>query len=201
MRFSYILRTNIKQINRYSKVLTSDTSNGAALAMLYSLNLNNDDLKNPFIAIGSMNYDSNPCNNHLQKLSNIVKKSINEQNMNGFTYNTIGISDGISMGTSGMKYSLPSREIIADSIETFMKGHHFDGGICIPGCDKNLPGSIMGLIRVNRPSIVLYGGSIMPGKYKNKDVDIVSAFQSFGQMKNGEISLTNFLIFSLALTV
>jgi dihydroxy-acid dehydratase len=188
MRIPHILKNELNLFNKYSQVITGDTSNGAARAMLYSLNLSEKKLKKPFIGIGSMNYDSNPCNNHLQALSNIVKKSVNKHDMNGFTYNTIGISDGISMGTSGMKYSLPSREIIADSIETFMKGHHYDGGVCIPGCDKNLPGSLMGLIRVNRPSLIVYGGSIMPGKYNNKDVDIVSAFQSFGQMKNGDIT-------------
>jgi dihydroxy-acid dehydratase len=177
-----------RSLNNFSNVITGDITNGASRAMLYSLNLTEKDLKKPFICVGSMNYDSNPCNNHLQELSDIVKKSLIKENLNGFTYNTIGISDGITMGTKGMSYSLPSREIIADSIETFMKGHYFDGGVCIPGCDKNLPGSLMGLIRVNRPSFIIYGGSIKPGTYNNNDVDVVTAFQSYGELKNNNIS-------------
>ena len=177
--------SNLKNLNRFSKIITQEKSQGASQAMLYALNLNSDDFQKGQIGIGSNWYESNPCNNHLNKLSKRVKNSINKKpNLIGFRFNTIGVSDGLSMGTIGMKYSLPSREIIADSYETIVKGHSYDGNIAIPGCDKNIPGCLMAMIRINRPSFMIYGGSIKPGIYKNKEIDIVDAFQSYGNYLN-----------------
>jgi len=179
-------------LNKFSKVITNNISNGAARSMLYSLKMKPSDFNKGIVGIGSMFYESNPCNNHLHKVAKIVKKNINQENnkLKSFIFNTIGVSDGMSMGTSGMNYSLPSRELIADSIECFTKAHHYDGLICLPGCDKNLPGSLMGLIRINRPSFIIYGGSIRPGRFQNQDVDIVNAFQSYGELKANKITTT-----------
>ena len=178
------------RLNKFSQVITNNISNGAARAMLYSLKMKPHDFNKGLVGIGSMAYESNPCNNHLHKVAKTVKQNINKPNnkLKSFIFNTIGVSDGMSMGTSGMNYSLPSREIIADSIECFIKAHHYDGIVCIPGCDKNLPGSLMGLIRINRPAFIIYGGSIRPGKFQNKDVDIVNAFQSYGELQNNKIT-------------
>ena len=180
----------MSNLNKFSRIITNNTSNGAARSMLYSLKMKPNDFNKGIVGIGTMFYESNPCNNHLHKVAKIVKKNINKQDnkLKSFIFNTIGVSDGMSMGTSGMNYSLPSRELISDSIECFVKAHHYDGVICIPGCDKNLPGSLMGLIRINRPSFIIYGGSISPGKYQNKDVDIVNAFQSYGELQNNKIT-------------
>jgi dihydroxy-acid dehydratase len=175
-------------MNRYSKIITNDISQGASQAMLYALKLTKPDMKKPQIGIGSTWYESNPCNNHLNILSEHVKNSFNNKDLLGFRFNTIGVSDGISMGTKGMLYSLPSRELIADSYETINIAHSYDGNISIPGCDKNLPGCLMGMIKINRPSFMIYGGSIKPGCYNNKNIDIVNAFQSYGQYLNGSIS-------------
>ena len=178
-------------MNRFSKVLTEDISHGAAKAMLYGAGFKNQDFKKAQVAITSMAYDGNPCNSHLGNLSDIVHSYVNNhpsQMLKGLRFNTIGVSDGITMGTKGMNYSLPSREIIADSIETMMKAHYYDANITIASCDKNLPGALIGLLRVNRPSFIIYGGSIKPGCHNNKPVDIVSAFQSYGQLLNGEIT-------------
>ena len=167
--------------NKYSKTITQDKSQGASQAMLYAIGLNETDLKKGQVGIGSTWYDSNPCNNHLNKLSSEVKKSINKnKNLIGFEFNTIGVSDGQTNGHSGMNYSLPSRDLIADSYETIVKAHLYDGNIAIPGCDKNLPGCLMGMITINRPSFMIYGGSIKSGKLDNKNIDIVDAFQSYG---------------------
>jgi dihydroxy-acid dehydratase len=175
-------------MNRFSKIITTDKSQGASQAMLYALNLNKHDMKKAQVGIGSTWFESNPCNNHLNILADKVKTSFIDKDIIGFRYNTIGVSDGISMGTKGMLYSLPSREIIADSYETINIAHSYDGNIAIPGCDKNMPGCLMGMIRINRPSFMIYGGSIMPGKYNNKEIDIVNAFQSYGEYLNGNIS-------------
>ena len=173
--------SNIKHFNRISRIITHDKSQGASQAMLYALKLNSEDFNKGQIGIGSNWYESNPCNNHLNQLSKIVKNSINKNNnLIGFRFNTIGVSDGISMGTCGMKYSLPSREIIADSYETIVEAHSYDGNISIPGCDKNIPGCMMGMIRSNKPSFMIYGGSIKPGKLDEKEIDVVDAFQSYG---------------------
>ena len=173
--------SKLKQFNRISRVITQDKSQGASQAMLYALNLNSYDFNKGQIGIGSNWFEGNPCNNHLNKLSEVVKSSINKnKNLLGFRFNTIGVSDGISMGTKGMRYSLPSREIIADSYETMVEAHSYDGNISIPGCDKNMPGCMMAMIRVNQPSFMIYGGSIKPGRLDNKDIDIVDAFQAYG---------------------
>ena len=176
-----------KGINRFSKIITNDKSQGASQAMLYALKLKKKDMNKAQIAIGSNWFEGNPCNNHLNQLSDIVKQSINKQNLLGFQFNTIGVSDGITNGTKGMLYSLPSREIIADSYETMNIAHSYDANIAIPGCDKNLPGCLMGMIRINRPSFMIYGGSIKPGTHKGCRIDIVDAFQSYGKYKSGEI--------------
>lgn len=186
------MSTSYHTLNKFSRIITNNASNGAAKSMLYSLKMKPTDFNKGIVGIGTMFYESNPCNNHLHKVAKIVKQNINQQNnkLKAFIFNTIGVSDGMSMGTSGMNYSLPSREIIADSIECFTNAHHYDGLICLPGCDKNLPGSLMGLIRINRPSFIIYGGSIRPGRFQNKDVDIVNAFQSYGELKANQITST-----------
>lgn len=170
------------KINRFSSVITQKLEQGGAQAMLYGLGISEPEMKQPHVGIASMYYGGNPCNAHLATLSDYVKKSLISHKLLGLPYSTATISDGISMGTKGMNYSLPSRELIADSIETVSTGHHHDGIIAIPGCDKNLPGSVMGLVRINRPSAIIYGGSIMPGNHCGKRVDIVSAFQSYGEL-------------------
>ena len=173
-------------MNRLSNILSLE--NGAAKAMFYGLGMKPEDLGKYIVGIGSMSFDSNPCNRHLGKLQDKCKISINKSDMNGFNFNTIGVSDGITNGNSGMNYSLPSRELIADSIETMVNAHHYDGFITLPGCDKNLPATMMAMGRTNLPSLLVYGGSMYPGSYNNQNVDIVDAFQSFGKMINNEIS-------------
>jgi len=181
------------QLTKFSKILTQDTQKGATRAMLYGINFKEDDFNKALIGVGSMNFDGNPCNVHTGKLSEHVKNGIIKNQyskMKGLKFTTIGVSDGISMGTPGMRYSLPSREIIADSIETMLTAHYYDGSVIIPSCDKNMPGTLLGLARVNRPSIIVYGGSIKYGYYNKEPVDIVSAFQSYGQVKNEQITPT-----------
>ena len=173
-------------LNKFSKVITQDKTQGASQAMLYALKLSEEDLKKPQIGIGSNWFESNPCNNHLNILAKRVKSSF-PQDIIPFRFNTIGVSDGISMGTKGMLYSLPSREIIADSYETINIAHSYDGNIAIPGCDKNMPGCLMAMIRINRPSFMIYGGSMKPGICNNMEIDVVNAFQSYGQYLNGNI--------------
>lgn len=175
----------MKNLNRYSKVITQPKERGAAQAMLYALGLEPDDLNKPQVGICSMWYQGNPCNSKLNLLSEKIESSVNQQKLLGLQFNTIGISDGISMGTSGMKYSLPSRDLISDSIETVMRGMHYDSLVCIPGCDKNLPGSVMAMVQLNRPSLLVYGGSMPPSKPGK--LDIVSAFESYGQYLSGAI--------------
>ena len=157
-------------MNRISKILTQPTHKAAAQSMFYALGLKPKDMDKPQIGIGSVYYDSNPCNSKLYKLSNLVQDSINKENMIGFKFNTVGVSDGISMGTEGMRYSLPSRELIADSIETIAGAHYYDGLIFIPGCDKNLPASLMALVRLNRPGFIIYGGAMAPNYYNKKKI-------------------------------
>jgi dihydroxy-acid dehydratase len=176
-------------LNQFSKILTNDITKGATRAMLYGLKFSKDDFSKGLIGIGSMTFDGNPCNVHTGELANHVKMSINSNKyLKGLRFTTIGVSDGLTMGTPGMRYSLPSRELIADSIESMVCAHYYDGSIIIPSCDKNMPGALMALARINRPSIIIYGGSIKPGCYNSKPVDIVDAFQSYGQMINGEIT-------------
>ena len=178
-------------MNRFSRVITQSKSQGASQAMLYALGLKPHDMNKAQIGIGSVWYEGNPCNVHLNKIAKNVKIGIKktcDDKLLSFRFNTIGISDGISMGTKGMLYSLPSREIIADSIESIMKGQCYDGNISIAGCDKNMPGCLMGMIRVNRPSLMIYGGTIKPGIHKGKNVDVVTAFQSYGEYINNKIN-------------
>ena len=179
-------------MKKYSHVVSSNPSQPAAKAMLHAIGLNDEELEQPFIGIGSTGYEGNPCNMHLNKLSQEIKSSINKNSLTGLIFNTIGVSDGISMGTKGMRYSLPSREIIADSMETVVGAMSYDGLITVVGCDKNMPGALMAMLRLNRPSILCYGGTIASGKYKNRKLDIVSAFEAWGEKVSGKIDEEEF---------
>jgi len=174
-------------LNKYSRTLTQKRSQAGSLAMLYATGLKKEDMSKPQVGIASMGWQGNPCNMHLNDLAVHVKEGVQKSNMIGFVFNTIGVSDGISMGTTGMKYSLPSRDIIADSIETVMSAQWYDANISIPGCDKNMPGSIIAMGRVNRPSIMVYGGTIRPGQLGTKKLDIVSAFEAYGEYVSNKI--------------
>ena len=180
------------ELNKYSKTLTQDETQPAAQAMLYGIGLTDDDLKKPQVGIASMGYDGNTCNMHLNDLAKIVKQGVWDADMVGLIFNTIGISDGISNGTDGMRYSLVSRDLIADSIEAVCGGFYYDGLIALPGCDKNMPGSIMAMGRLNRPSIMVYGGTIEAGHYKGEELNIISAFEALGQKLAGTITPEDF---------
>lgn len=179
-------------LNRYSKTITQDPTQPAAQAQLYALGLTENDLKKAQVGIASMGYDGNPCNMHLNGLAGWVKESVWEADLVGLTFHTIGVSDGMSNGTDGMRYSLVSRDVIADSIETVCGAQYYDALITVPGCDKNMPGSIMAMGRLNRPAIMVYGGTIAPGKYKGQDLNIVSAFEALGQKIAGQLSEDDF---------
>jgi len=179
-------------LNKYSKNVTQDPSQPAAQAMLHAIGLTDEDFKKPFVGIASTGYEGNPCNMHLNDLSTHIKTSINNSEIVGLIFNTIGVSDGISMGTFGMRYSLPSRDIIADSIETVVQAMSYDGLVTVVGCDKNMPGALMAMLRLNRPSILVYGGTIDSGCYKNKELDVVSAFEAWGEKVAGQIDETEF---------
>jgi dihydroxy-acid dehydratase len=176
------------QLNKFSKRVTQDQTQPAAQAMLYGVGLSEDDMKNPQIGIASTGYDGNPCNMHLNNLASQIKAEVNKRDQVGLIFNTIGVSDGISMGTSGMNYSLPSRDIIADSIEVVMNAQSYDGLVTVVGCDKNMPGAIMAMLRLNRPSLMVYGGTIASGSYKGQKLNIVSAFEALGQKIAGNIT-------------
>ena len=180
------------ELNKYSKILTQDETQPAAQAMLYGIGLTEEDLKKAQVGICSMGYDGNTCNMHLNDLAKLVKQGVWDNDMVGLIFNTIGISDGISNGTDGMRYSLVSRDLIADSIESVMGGFYYDGLIAIPGCDKNMPGSIIAMGRLNRPSIMLYGGTIAAGHYKGQDLNIISAFEALGQKIAGTLEPEDF---------
>jgi dihydroxy-acid dehydratase len=180
------------EINRYSKTFTQDPTQPAAQAMLYGIGLTKADMDKAQVGIASMGYDGNTCNMHLNDLAQIVKKGVWDNDMVGLTFGTIGVSDGMSNGTDGMRYSLVSRDVIADSIETICGGQYYDGLITVPGCDKNMPGSIMAMGRLNRPSIMVYGGSIHSGKYKGASLNIVSAFEALGQKLAGNLEEEDF---------
>lgn len=180
------------EINQYSKILTQDITQPAAQAMLYGIGLTDDDLKKAQVGVVSMGYDGNTCNMHLNDLSKLVKQGVWENDMVGLIFNTIGVSDGMSNGTPGMRYSLVSRDIIADSIEAVCGAQYYDGVIALPGCDKNMPGSIIAMGRLNRPSIMVYGGTIAPGHYNGQDLNIVSAFEALGQKLAGQLSEADF---------
>ncbi|EKJ86845.1 dihydroxy-acid dehydratase [Leptospira meyeri] len=180
-------------LNRYSRILTQDESLPASQAMIIGSGVPYEDLNKPFIGIGSTGFDGNPCNMHLTTLSALQKKSIlDTKQMVGLLFNTIGVSDGITNGNDGMRYSLPSREIIADSIETIAGAHYYDGILFTAGCDKNMPGAIMAMARLNRPSIMVYGGTINGGHYKGEKLNIVSAFEAYGKKINGKITEDDF---------
>src|SRR5207248_5660243 len=152
-------------------------SQGASQAMLYATGLKADDMEKPQVGIASVWFEGNPCNMHLLSLAEKVKEGVAAAGLVGLRFNTIGVSDGISMGTDGMSYSLPSRDLIADSIETVVGAQWYDAVITIPGCDKNMPGSVMAMLRLNRPSLMVYGGTIKPGFAQGKPRDVISAFQ------------------------
>lgn len=180
------------ELNKYSKTITQDVTQPASQAMLYGIGLTKEDLAKAQVGIVSMGYDGNTCNMHLNDLAAIVKKGVWNQNLVGLMFHTIGISDGITNGTEGMRYSLVSRDVIADSIETVCGGHYYDSLIALPGCDKNMPGAIMAMGRLNRPAIMVYGGSIHSGNYKGQSLNIVSAFEALGQKLAGNISDEDF---------
>src|SRR5690606_9851295 len=179
---------NQKGINKYSRIFTQDETQPAAKAMLYGIGLTDADMEKAQVGIASMGYDGNTCNMHLNDLAQVVKKGIWNSDLVGLTFGTIGVSDGMSNGTDGMRYSLVSRDVIADSIETICGGQYYDGVVAIPGCDKNMPGAIMAMGRLNRPAIMVYGGTIAPGHYKGEELNIVSAFEALGEKIAGTIS-------------
>jgi len=176
------------ELNKYSKTVTQDPTQPAAKAMLHAIGLTTEDFFKPMIGIASTGYEGNPCNMHLNDLAKLVKKGTLEKDVVGLIFNTIGVSDGISMGTPGMRYSLPSRDIIADSMETVVQAMSYDGLVTVVGCDKNMPGALIAMIRLNRPSILVYGGTIDSGSYKGKRLDVVSAFEAWGSKVAGTIS-------------
>ncbi|ANB15840.1 dihydroxy-acid dehydratase ILV3 [Sugiyamaella lignohabitans] len=179
------------EINRFSKIITQPKSQGASQAMLYATGFSEEDLNKAQVGVASVWWSGNPCNNHLLDLNFRASKGVELAGLKAMQFNTIGVSDGISMGTKGMRYSLQSREIIADSVETLTMAQHYDANISIPGCDKNMPGVLMAMARVNRPSIMLYGGTIKPGRSActgTEDIDVVTAFQAYGQYIGGSIN-------------
>lgn len=179
-------------LNKYSKAVTQDPTQPAAQAMLHAIGMTDEDFKKPLIGIASTGYEGNPCNMHLNTLAQEIKTGINEQDLVGLVFNTIGVSDGISMGTPGMRFSLPSRDIIADSVETVVQAMSYDGVITVVGCDKNMPGALMAMLRLNRPSILVYGGTIAAGCHNDKELDVVSAFEAWGEKVAGKIDETEF---------
>lgn len=182
----------MNELNKYSKTITQDVTQPAAQAMFYGIGLTEDDLKKAQVGIASMGYDGNTCNMHLNDLAKLVKQGVWDNELVGLIFNTIGVSDGMSNGTDGMRYSLVSRDVIADSIEAVCGAQYYDALIALPGCDKNMPGSLIAMGRLNRPSIMVYGGTIAPGHYNGQDLNIVSAFEALGQKIAGELSEADF---------
>jgi dihydroxy-acid dehydratase len=180
------------ELNKYSRTITQDPTQPAAQAMFYGIGLTDEDLKKAQVGVVSMGYDGNTCNMHLNELAKTVKQSVWSNDLVGLIFNTIGVSDGMSNGTDGMRFSLVSRDIIADSIEAVCGAQYYDGVIALPGCDKNMPGSIIAMGRLNRPSIMVYGGTIAPGHYKGQDLNIVSAFEALGQKIAGKLNEADF---------
>ncbi|MGD8483523.1 MAG: dihydroxy-acid dehydratase [Thioalkalispiraceae bacterium] len=176
------------KLNKVSSRITQPKSQGASQAMLYGTGMTREDMDKAEVGISSVWWEGNTCNMHLNDLAAIVKKGVEQAGLVGMRFNTIGVSDGISMGTDGMSYSLQSREIIADSVETVMNAQWYDANISIPGCDKNMPGVLIAMGRLNRPSLMIYGGTIKPGHINSKTLDIVSAFQSYGEFLAGKIN-------------
>lgn len=177
----------MSELNKFSKRVTQDDSQPAAQAMLYAIGMKDEDFAKAQVGIASTGYDGNPCNMHLNDLAQHVKSGVNQSGLVGLVFHTIGVSDGISMGTPGMRYSLPSRDIIADSIETVVQAQSYDGLVTVVGCDKNMPGALMAMCRLDRPSILIYGGTIASGKYNDKKLDVVSAFEAWGEKVAGKI--------------
>jgi len=182
----------MSKLNKYSSTLTQNDELPGAQAMLHAIGLTTNDLKKAQIGIVSTGWEGNPCNMHLNDLAKDIKKGVNKEDLIGLIFHTIGVSDGMSMGTSGMRYSLVSRDIIADSIETVASAQWYDGIVAVVGCDKNMPGAMMAIGRLNRPSILVYGGTIQPGCVADKKLDIVSAFEALGQKVAGDITEEDF---------
>lgn len=180
------------ELNKYSKTVTQDPTQPAAQAMLHAIGLTTEDFYKPLVGIASTGYEGNPCNMHLNDLAKLAKAGTRDVDVIGLIFNTIGVSDGISMGTPGMRYSLPSRDIIADSMETVVQAMSYDGLITVVGCDKNMPGALMAMIRLNRPSILVYGGTIDSGCHDGKKLDVVSAFEAWGSKVAGTMSETEY---------
>jgi dihydroxy-acid dehydratase len=180
------------ELNKYSKTITQDVTQPAAQAMLYGIGLNDNDLKKAQVGVVSMGYDGNTCNMHLNDLAKLVKQGVWDNDLVGLIFNTIGVSDGMSNGTEGMRYSLVSRDIIADSIEAVCGAQYYDALIALPGCDKNMPGSVIAMGRLNRPAIMVYGGTIAAGHYKGEDLNIISAFEALGKKMAGQLSEEDF---------
>ena len=176
------------ELNKFSKQVTQDDTQPAAQAMLHAIGLSKEDLKKPLIGIASTGYEGNPCNMHLNDLAKLVKQGTKNVDVIGLIFNTIGVSDGISMGTPGMRFSLPSRDVIADSMETVVQAMSYDGLVTVVGCDKNMPGALMAMLRLNRPSVLVYGGTIASGCHEGQKLDVVSAFEAWGGKVAGTIT-------------
>lgn len=188
----HFLTKNMQTLNKFSKAITQDPTQPAAQAMLHAIGLDRSDFEKPFVGIASTGYEGNPCNMHLNDLAKLVKSGTQKKDVVGLIFNTIGVSDGISMGTPGMRFSLPSRDIIADSMETVVQAMSYDGMITVVGCDKNMPGALMAMIRVNKPSILVYGGTIDSGCHNGKKLDVVSAFEAWGSKVAGTMDEKEF---------
>ena len=182
----------MQSLNKFSKAITQDPTQPAAQAMLHAIGLTRSDFEKPFVGIASTGYEGNPCNMHLNDLAKLVKSGTLKKDVVGLIFNTIGVSDGISMGTPGMRFSLPSRDVIADSMETVVQAMSYDGMITVVGCDKNMPGALMAMIRVNKPSILVYGGTIDSGCHNGQKLDIVSAFEAWGSKVAGTMKESEF---------
>ncbi len=187
-----IAEQSITKLNRFSRVLTQEVSNPAAQAMLYGIGLTEEDMQKPQIGIASTGYEGNTCNMHLNGLSVYVKQGIQANGLIGLIFNTIGVSDGMTNGNDGMRYSLPSRDLIADSIESVVSAQWYDGVVTVVGCDKNMPGAVMAMARLDRPGIMVYGGTIRSGHYKGQKLDIISAFEALGKKYANNISDEDF---------
>jgi dihydroxy-acid dehydratase len=182
----------VEKLNKYSQAVTQDPTQPAAQAMLHGIGMTDEDFKKAQVGIVSTGWEGNPCNMHLNSLAVDIKAGVNKADLVGLIFHTIGVSDGISMGTDGMRYSLVSRDIIADSIETVAGAQWYDAVVAVVGCDKNMPGAMMGIARLNRPAILVYGGSIKPGFYKGEKLDVVSAFEALGKRVAGTITDEDF---------